>query len=152
MGIKVNHKRIRRLMGEMGLRGIAPAPMTTVSMATSCRNLLDGLRVSGPNEAWCADITYIRVKGGFAYGVSIMDLYSRKVLSFRISNTVDEGMCLEAAREALKRYGAPKVIHTDRGKQFVGKRFRKLFVEAGSRVSVGPDFDTFQRYLKTRSP
>ena len=64
---------------------------------------------------WYADITYIRAKGGFAYGVSIMDLYSRKVLSFETSNMLDEHVCLEAAQEALARYGAPEMIHTDRG-------------------------------------
>jgi putative transposase len=123
-GVKVNHKRIRRLMRIMGLKGIAPVPKTTKTTATDCSNLLKGFNVTRPNQVWCADITYIGVRGGFAYGVSIMDLCSRKVLSFEISNTMDEGMCVEAARKALERYSAPRVIHTDRGKQFMGRRFR----------------------------
>jgi len=77
-GIKVNHKRVRRLMRLMGLVGISPAPRTTKTVYTDYKNLLKHFNVRRPNQVWCADITYVRVKGGYAYGVSIMDLYSRK--------------------------------------------------------------------------
>ncbi len=95
----VNHKRVRRLMRLMGLRGIAPAPKTTRTAYTNYSNLLKDFQVTRPNQVWCADISYIKVKGGFAYGIAIMDLYSRKVLSFEISNTMDEYMCVEAAEK-----------------------------------------------------
>ena len=86
---------------------------------------------------WSADIIYIRAKGGFAYGVAIMDMYSRKVLAFEVSNTMDEWFCVEAARKALSRYGRPRMIHTDMGKQFTGKAFSSLFEEARVSISVG---------------
>jgi len=111
-GVKVNHKRVRRLMKLVGLRGIAPTPKTTKAMATDYRNLLRVLNVTRPNQVWCADITYIRVQGGFAYGVSVMNLYSRKVLAFEVSNTMDEWVCIEAARKAMMRYGKPEIMHT----------------------------------------
>ena len=136
-GIKVNHKRVRRLMRLMGLVGISPTPKTTKTAVTDYKNLLKHLNVTKPNQVWCADITYVKVKGGYAYGVSIMDLYSRKVLAFEISNTMDEWMCIEAARKAMMKCGAPEIIHTDRGRQFVGRRFRRIFEEAGAKVSVG---------------
>ena len=104
-GKKINHKRVRRLMRKMGLKGIAPSPKTTETTRASHNNLLKHMRATYPNKVWCADITYIKAKGGFAYGVAIMDLYSRKVLSFKLSNTMDEGFCLEAAEEALRKYG-----------------------------------------------
>jgi len=133
----VNHKRVRRLMRLMGLRGIAPAPKTTRTAYTDYSNLLKDFQVTRPNQVWCADISYIRVKGGFAYGVAIMDLYSRKVLSFEISNTMDEYMCIEAAEKALSKYGPTAMIHTDRGKQFLSKRFTALFEDTGAKISVG---------------
>ena len=136
-GKRINHKRVRRLMRKMGLKGIVPSPRTTKTTKTHYNNLLKTTSASYPNKIWCADITYVRTKGGFAYGVAIMDLYSRKVLSFKLSNTLDESFCLEAAEEALRKYGAPCIIHTDRGKQFTGKRFTKLFERAGSRISTG---------------
>jgi len=137
MGIKINPKRVLRLMRKMGLKGICPAPRTTRGVDISYPNLLERFSVSRPNQVWCADITYIRAKGGFAYGVAIMDMYSRKILAFEISNTMDKWMCVEAAKKALARYGKPKVIHTDRGKQFVGKSFTALFEDAGVSISVG---------------
>jgi len=133
----VNYKRVRRLMRLMGLRGIASAPKTTKTAYTNYSNLLKDFQVTRPNQVWCADISYIRVKGGFAYGVAIMDLYSRKVLSFEISNTMDEYMCAEAAEKALSKYGPTAMIHTDRGKQFLSKRFTTLFEDAGAKISVG---------------
>jgi len=66
-----------------------------------------------------------------------MDLYSRKILSFEISNNMDENFCIEAAKKAIKKYGAPKIIHTDRGKQFLGRRFRSLFEQEETLISIG---------------
>ncbi len=97
-GKKINHKRVRRLMRKMGLKGIAPSPRTTKTTRTHYDNLLKTTPATHPNKIWCADITYIRAKGGFAYGVAIMDLYSRKVLFFKLSNTLDENFCIEAAK------------------------------------------------------
>jgi len=136
-GEKINHKRVRRLMRKLGLKGIAPIPKVTVIKIVPYSNLLRHMSPTRSNQVWCADITYIRAKGGFVYGVALMDFYSRKVLSFKLSNTLDESFCLEAAKEALREYGVPDMIHTDRGKQFTGKRFVTLFKEAGVKISVG---------------
>jgi len=137
IGKEINHKRVRRLMRNMGLRGISPIPRTTEPQREPYGNLLREMSPTCANQVWCADITYIKTKGGFVYGVAIMDLYSRKMLSFKLSNTLDESFCLEAVKEALREYGVPEVIHTDRGRQFTGKRFMNLFKEAGSKISVG---------------
>jgi len=137
INFKVNKKRVRRLMRKMGLSGIVPSPKTTETAKTDYKNLLKDLKVTCPNQVWCSDISYIKVKGGFAYGALIVDLYSRKILSLEISNTLDEQLCLEAARKAIAKYGVPHVIHTDRGKQFVGRKFTGLFRSMGTRISVG---------------
>jgi len=136
-GYKVNLKRIRRLMKKMGLRGISPPKKTTISMEKGYTNLIKNLFVNRPNRVWCADITYVKVLGGFGYGVAIIDLYSRKVLSMEVSNSMGKEMCLEAAKEAIKRYGVPEIIHTDKGRQFMSDEFIRLFKEQGVKISVG---------------
>lgn len=135
--LKVNLKRVRRLMRKMCIQEIHPAPKKTISQDTEYNNLLRTLSVSRPNQVWCSDITYIRVKNGFGYAVAIMDLFSRKVLSLKILNTVDNNFCLEAASETIRRYDSPVIIHTDRGKQFMGDDFTSVFKENGTKISVG---------------
>ena len=124
-------------MKKMGLRGISPPKKTTISMEKGYTNLIKNLFVNRPNRVWCADITYVKVLGGFGYGVAIIDLYSRKVLSMDISNSMGKEMCLEAAKEAIKRCGVPEIIHTDKGRQFMSDEFIRLFKEQGVKISVG---------------
>jgi len=94
-------------------------------------------RVWRPNQVWTADITYIKVNDGYAYGIFIMDWYSRKILSYELSNTMDEWMCVGALESAIKKHGMPEIMHTDRGRQFMGRRYRKILEESGVKISVG---------------
>ena len=135
-GERISLKRVRRLMRKMGLRAVYPDPKTTESTTTHYVNLLREKRITRPNQVWFADITYVRAKGGYGYCVAFMDGYSRKVMSMRISNSLCADFCIEAAKEAISKYGAPEVIHTDRGKQFVGREFASLLESLGIKLSV----------------
>ncbi len=119
-GHLVNEKRIRRLMRLMGLMPIYQKPNT--SKATKGHKiypyLLRGLRVDRPNQVWCADITYLPMRRGFLYLVAIMDWYTRKVLAWRISNTMEAEFCVEALNEAIHKFGPPEIMNTDQGSQF----------------------------------
>ena len=136
-GKPINKKRVRRLMRKLGLKGIFPRRKLTKSVDVKTKNELVGKEVTKPNQVWVSDITYIRVKGGYAYGVFIMDQYSRKIISYEISNTMDEGMCVRALERGIKEYGAPEIMHTDRGSQFMGRSFRKVLESAGIKASTG---------------
>jgi len=124
-GHKINRKRVQRLMQKMGIASIAPSPNT------SLRNkahpiypyLLRGLTIDRPNQVWCTDITYIRLRGGFVYLVAIMDWYSRKVLSWEISNSLDSSFCVSALERALRLHGTPEIFNTDQGAQFTSNDF-----------------------------
>ena len=92
--------------------------------------------IARPNQVWCADITYIPVRRGFLYLVAIMDWYSRKVLSWRLSNTMDTAFCAEALEEALARYGRPEIFNTDQGSQFTSLEFTGVLKENGIKISM----------------
>jgi putative transposase len=98
--------------------------------------LLRNKVIDRPNQVWCADITYIPMRRGFLYLVAVMDWASRKVLSWRLSNTMDLKFCREALEEALTRYGRPEIFNTDQGSQFTSPRFTELLIEAGVQVSM----------------
>src|SRR5690606_24860593 len=129
-GHRVNPKRIRRLKRKMGLISVMPKPFTTHPRQDgSFRKypyLLHSRPITGPNQVWCADITYIPLRRGFAYLVAILDWHSRAVLSWRLSNTLDSRFCLEALAEALKRWGRPAVFNTDQGCQFTSDAFTDM--------------------------
>jgi len=120
--MKLNAKRIRRLMREMGLVSLAPGPHTSIPHPghKTYPYLLRNLSITYPNQVWCADITYLPMAKGHMYMVAVMDWYSRKVLSWRISNTMEEAFCIEALREAIAKYGKPLIFNTDQGSQFTG--------------------------------
>ena len=109
-GHEVNRKRVQRLMQLMGLRSLCPQPKTTKAHPDHPKYpyLLRGLSVDRPNHVWCADITYVPFKKGFLYLVAIMDWHSRKVLTWRVSNTMTSDFCVAALTEALALYGTPK--------------------------------------------
>ena len=119
-GWMVNVKRIRRLMRLMGLMPIYQQPRTSIPDKGHKRYpyLLKGMKIGRPNQVWCADITYIPLARGFLYLVAIMDWHSRKVLAWRLSNTMDVQFCVDALEEALDRYGSPDIFNTDQGCQF----------------------------------
>ena len=121
------------------LKAVSPAPKTTESTATHYINLLKEKSIIRPNQVWFADITYVRVKEGFEYCVVFMDAYSRKAMSMRISNTLCTEFCIEAAREAIYKHGSPEVIHTDKGKQFVGNEFTRLLKDFRIKLSISEE-------------
>jgi putative transposase len=138
IGHCVSRKRVRRLMRFMGLQAIYQAPKTSVPNPEHgiYSYLLNGLDINRSNQVWCADITYIPIKRGFLYLVSIMDWYSRKVLSWRISNTLDAGFCADALREALAQYGNPEIFNTDQGSQFTSLSFTNILKDHAIKISM----------------
>lgn len=136
--VKVNRKRVQRLMRLMGIRALYPKPRTSMPAKrhTIYPYLLADLDVTRPNQVWVADITYTPMARGFAYLVAIMDLHSRKVLSWRLSNTMDVCFCLEALHEALDRYGAPEVFNSDQGAQFTSGSFTSILEQHNVQISM----------------
>jgi len=137
-GHLVNEKRIRRLMRLMGLMPIYQKPNT--SRKAKGRKiypyLLKGLRIERPNQAWCADITYLPMRRGFLYLVAIMDWFTRKVLSWRISNTLEADFCVEALNEAIHRFGPPQIMNTDQGSQFTSFAWTDCLKRIGTKISM----------------
>lgn len=137
-GLRVNRKRVRRLMRTMGLHSIAPQRKTTQPNPAHpvYPYLLRNVTVERRNQVWAADITYIPMARGFVYLMAIIDWYSRKVLAWRLSNTMDVEFCLAALREALVRYGTPEIFNTDQGAQFTSSAFVQTLHDANVRVSM----------------
>jgi putative transposase len=135
-GEAVNRKRVRRLMAVMGLEGLHPRPRTTVAApdARAYPYLLRDRVLTRVDEVWSSDITYVPMRRGFMYLTAVIDWYSRYVLSWRLSNTLDGGFCLEALDEALQR-GRPEIFNTDQGSQFTSREYTGRLEEAGVAVS-----------------
>jgi putative transposase len=138
LGHWVNRKRVQRLMQKLGLAGMAPGPNTSKPHPQHklYPYLLRGVDVIRPNQVWSTDITYIRLLHGFVYLVAIIDWYSRKVLAWRLSNTMDAGFCVDCLEEAIKNYGAPEVFNTDQGSQFTSASFTGMLIEYGITISM----------------
>jgi putative transposase len=136
-GYRVNRKRVRRLMQVMGLKAIYRHPRTSQPAPGHkiYPYLLSGMEITRPNQVWAADITYIPMARGFLYLVAIIDWYSRYVLSWRLSNTLDDSFCVEALEEALRK-GRPDIFNTDQGAQFTGEAFTGLLQQHGVRISM----------------
>jgi putative transposase len=137
-GNAVGRKRVRRLMARMGLAAVYQRPRTTVRHPQHrvWPYLLRGLVIDRPDQVWCADITYIPMRRGFLYLVAVMDWFSRRVLAWRLSNTMDADFCIEALHEAMARFGWPAIFNTDQGSQFTSPRFTEVLAEAGVRISM----------------
>jgi len=137
-GVVVNRKRVQRLMNLMGIRSLAPQRKTTVANKEHFKYpyLLRGLLIDRPNQVWCTDITYIPFAKGFMYLVAIMDWHSRKVLSWRLSNTMTVDFCVAALEEALALFGTPEIFNTDQGSQFTAHPFVKVLLDSGVQVSM----------------
>ena len=136
-GFAVNRKRVRRLMQFMGIRAVYRRPRTTKPALENkvYPYLLRDLEITRSNQVWAADITYIPMARGFLYLVSIIDWYSRYVISWRLSNTLDADFCVAALEEALSK-GTPEIFNTDQGSQFTGEAFTGLLKEHGVRISM----------------
>ena len=133
----VNRKHVRRLMRVMGIRAIYRRPRTSTPAPDHkvYPYLLNGLTITRPNQVWAADITYIPMARGFLYLVAIIDWYSRYVLAWKLSNTLDADFCVEALEEALKK-GRPEIFNTDQGVQFTGEAFTGVLQQNGVRISM----------------
>ena len=137
-GIQVGRRHVGSLMHLMGIEAIYRKKRTSIAAEGHkiYPYLLANVAIERPNQAWAADISYLPMAKGFAYLVAILDLYSRKVLSFRVSNSMSAEFCIEALAEALARYGAPEIFNTDQGSQFTDDDFTALLLEKGVRVSM----------------
>ena len=137
-GHPVNEKRIRRLMRLMGLMPIYQKPNTSrpAKGHKIWPYLLKGLRVERPNQVWASDITYLPMRRGFLYLVAIMDWFTRKVLAWRISNTLEADFCVEALNEAIHRFGPPEIMNTDQGSQFTSFAWTDRLKRVRTRISM----------------
>ncbi len=138
LGYCVGRKRVRRLMRVMGLSPIYQKPRTSKPHPEQrvYPYLLRGLSIARANQVWCADVTYIPMRRGFLYLVAVMDWWSRKVLSWRLSNTLEPAFCVAALEEALGHYGRPEIFNTDQGGQFTSLAFTQVLKDAGVRISM----------------
>jgi len=133
-----NRKRIQRLMRKLGITAVAPSP----SLSKPAKGhviypyLLRNVEVTKSDQVWCSDITYIPMPKGHLYLVAVMDWYSRKLLSWRLSNTMDADFCVEALEEALAKYGTPEIFNTDQGSQFTGEEFTGVLKRAEVKISM----------------
>ena len=137
-GHHVNRKRVQRLMFTMGLAALYPKP--NLNQANQAHKvypyLLRGLVIDRPNQVWATDITYIPMARGFVYLVAVMDWYSRRVLSWRVSNTMDTSFCIDALQEAIEQYGAPDIFNTDQGSQFTSEDFTGVLKQHDIQISM----------------
>ena len=138
LGHSVNRKRVQRLMREMGLAGMAPGPNTSRARPEHkvYPYLLRGVAVDRPNQVWSTDITYIRLNGGFVYLVAIIDWYSRRVISWRISNSMETVFCVDCLEEAIRAHGKAEIFNSDQGSQFTSVAFTGVLKREGITISM----------------
>ncbi len=138
LGYKINRKRVQRLMRVLGLAAMAPGPNTSRPHPEHkvYPYLLRGVAVTRPNQVWSTDITYIRLARGFVYLVAVIDWYSRKVLSWRLSNTLDTGFCVDSLEQAIQEYGVPEIFNTDQGCQFTSEAFTSVLKSHAITISM----------------
>ena len=137
-GFRINHKRVLRIMRDLHIQAIYPKPKLSISNERHRKfpYLLRDVKITQINQVWSSDITYIRLKSGTAYLVAIIDLYSRKVLSQKLSNTLERSFCIEALNEAIEKYGKPEIFNTDQGSQFRSIEFTKVLTENNIKISM----------------
>ena len=137
-GRKINRKRIQRLMRRMGIEAVYPKPHTSRPHPEHriYPYLLRDLSVEHANQVWAADITYVPMSRGSMYLVAVMDWHSRKILSWRVSNTLDSDFCTQALQEALERYGTPEIFNTDQGAQFTSIAFTQILKDRSVAISM----------------
>jgi len=137
-GYKVNIKRVRRLMKIVNWQTIYREPRTTISDKTHYKYpyLLRGLKIERCNQVWAMDITYIPMKTGFMYLAAIIDLHSRYVVQWSLSNTMSAEWCTEVLKEAIKNHGTPEIFNTDQGSQFTSEIFINTLIDNGIKISM----------------
>ena len=136
-GYTINRKKVQRLMQVMGLKGITPGPNLSKRRQEhkTYPYLLKGLSIVRPNQVWATDITYIRINSGFMYLMAVLDLYSRFVLSWRLSNSLDPSFCVDGLEEALQ-YGIPDIFNVDQGSQFTSEEFLRPLKRDNVNISM----------------
>lgn len=137
-GLTINRKRVRRLMRLMGLEALCPKPRLSRPSAAQpvYPYLLRDLEVTRPNQVWAADITYVPIRGGVVYLCAVLDWFSRRVLAWELSNTLDADFCVRAVGRALAAYGAPAIFNTDQGCQFTSQAFTKPLLDLHVQLSM----------------
>lgn len=138
MGYRINRKRVRRLMKLMGWRTLYCAPRTTKADPTAYKYpyLLRGLTIERRNQVWAIDITYVPMKAGFMYLCAVIDVYSRYVVSWGVSNTMRAEWCTEIVKEAIEQHGKPEIMNSDQGSQFTGEVYIEMLKEKGIQISM----------------
>ncbi len=137
-GFSVGRGKVRRLMRKMGLEAIYRKPRTSIPKPGNhiYPYLLKDLQIERTNQVWTTDITYLPMAKGFAYLVAIIDLYSRRVMSWRLSNTMDASFCIEALEDAIQSFGPPEIFNTDQGSQFTSDSFTTVLKAHGVKISM----------------
>jgi putative transposase len=137
-GHRVNRKRVRRLMQLMSLEAIYQKPNTSRRNPEhrAYRYLLRHLSIERPNQVWAADITYVPIKGGYIYLFAVIDWYSRAVLAWELSNTLDAGFCARTVQRAIQEHGVPEIFNTDQGCQFTSSEFTQPLLALGVKLSM----------------
>lgn len=137
-GYEIGKKKVIRLRQELKIKTIYPKKKTTIIRKEDKKYpyLLLGLEINKPNTVWSIDITYIKVEGSYCYLAAIIDWYSRKILSYRISNTMEVDFCIDVLEEALKKYGKPDVFNSDQGSQFTSEKFTGKLKENKIKISM----------------
>ena len=137
-GRQIGRKHVRTLMKKMGIEALYRKPNTSQHHAAHpiYPYLLRNLKIDRSNQVWATDITYIPMRRGFIYLVAVLDWHSRRVLSWRVSNTLTTDFCLDAVREAIVCYGTPEIFNTDQGSQFTSSEFTGLLKEHGIQISM----------------
>lgn len=136
--ILVNHKRVHHLMQQMGIQGVIPKRNLSKNDATHIKYpyLLRNMPIVRANQVWGTDITYIRMAYGFVYLTVFLDWYTRYILSWRLSTTLERSFCLEAATEAMELYGLPEIVNQDQGVQYTHKDYCDIWEEKGVHISM----------------
>jgi putative transposase len=138
LGYNTSEKKVRKAMGALNIKAIYPEPNLSLPNNEHKKYpyLLNDITLKYPNQVWASDITYIKHKGSFMYLSAIIDLYSRKILSWKLSNTMDISICTDVLNEALVNYGVPKIFNTDQGSQYTSRAFTGILINKGVRISM----------------
>ena len=139
-GFKLGENRVLKYMNELGLKAIYPSKKVQTTLANIEHKkypyLLREMDINKPNLVWSTDITYIRVDGGFVYMAAVIDWYSKAILSYKISNTMDSSLVIDVLNDALDKYGAPKIFNTDQGSQYTSEVHTQRLLEHGIQISM----------------
>lgn len=138
LGIRINRKRTRRYMREMGIHGFCPGPNLSKRLHTKYLHpyLLRGMDIQRPNQVWSIDVTYCRMQRGFMYMVAIIDWHTRYIVGYGLSNTLEKAFVLRTLKTAIKQHGAPEIVNSDQGSQFTSHEYISLLQDNGIKISM----------------